>query len=148
MRTARHDRSLATSAAAEERPRARTIELVFDHVILDVADLARARTFYEQALAPLGVAVVMELGDRCAFGGSNGEPQFWVAARGTPAASGIHLAFSAGSREAVDEFHRAAIASGGRDNGAPGLRPQYHRGYYGAFVLDPHRNNVEAVCHG
>jgi predicted lactoylglutathione lyase len=68
-----------------------------------------------------------------------------VAVRGTPGATGIHVAFSAESREAVDAFHRAATAAGGKDNGAPGLRPQYHAGYYGAFVLDPDGNNIEAV---
>jgi len=120
---------------------------VFDHVIIDVANLDDSRGFYERALAPLGDSVVMEFDDRCAFGGEDGRPQFWVAARGTPVAGGLHLAFGAESHEAVDAFHRAAVAAGGRDNGPPGLRPQYHRSYYGAFVLDPHGNNVEAVVH-
>jgi catechol 2,3-dioxygenase-like lactoylglutathione lyase family enzyme len=123
------------------------MESVFDHVILDVDDLARARGFYERALAPLGIGVVMEFDDRCAFGDKTGKPQFWLAARGTPAASGIHVAFSAETREAVDAFHRAAVAAGCTDNGEPGLRPQYHPTYYGAFVLDPNGNNLEAVHH-
>jgi catechol 2,3-dioxygenase-like lactoylglutathione lyase family enzyme len=121
---------------------------LFDHVILDVDDLERSREFYERALAPLGVSVVMDRGERYAFGRADGKPQFWVAARGTPPARGVHLAFAAVDRGAVDEFHRAALAAGGKDNGAPGPRPQYHRTYYGAFVLDPDGNNVEAVHHG
>jgi catechol 2,3-dioxygenase-like lactoylglutathione lyase family enzyme len=120
---------------------------VFDHVIVDVDDLADSRRFYELALAPLAISVVMTFPDRCAFGGKDGKPQFWVAARGTPRAAGVHLAFRAESREAVDAFHRAAVAAGGKDNGPPGLRPKYHAGYYGAFVLDPSGNNVEAVHH-
>jgi catechol 2,3-dioxygenase-like lactoylglutathione lyase family enzyme len=121
---------------------------VFDHVIIDVDDLAESRAFYEQALAPIGCSVVMEFGDRCAFGPESGRPQFWLAARGGPATTGVHIAFPAPSHEAVDAFHRAALAAGGTDNGAPGLRPQYHASYYGAFVLDRHGNNVEAVHHG
>ena len=121
---------------------------MFDHVIIDVEDLSTSRAFYEQALAPLGCAVVMEFGDRCAFGSASGRPQFWLAARGGPATRNLHLAFPARSHEAVDAFHRAALAAGGIDNGAPGPRPQDHASYYGAFVLDPHGNNVEAVDHG
>jgi catechol 2,3-dioxygenase-like lactoylglutathione lyase family enzyme len=124
------------------------VALVFDHVIVDVADLGASRAFYERALEPLGLAVVMSFGDRCAFGTASGKPQFWLAARGTPPAQGVHLAFGAESRLAVDAFHDAALAAGGVDNGAPGLRPQYHPTYYGAFVLDPDGNNVEAVHHG
>ena len=121
---------------------------MFDHVIIDVEDLAASRGFYEQALLPLGCSVVMEFGDRCAFGSENGWPQFWLAARGGPATTGVHLAFMAESQAAVDAFHRAALAAGGIENGAPGPRPRYHAGYYGAFVLDLHANNVEAVHHG
>jgi catechol 2,3-dioxygenase-like lactoylglutathione lyase family enzyme len=122
--------------------------LVFDHVIIDVADLEDSRGFYERALAPLGITVVMEFDDRCAFGGQGGRPQFWIAARGTPGARGVHLAFGAENQSAVDAFHRAAVAAGGSDNGPPGLRPRYHASYYGAFVLDRHGNNIEAVHHG
>jgi catechol 2,3-dioxygenase-like lactoylglutathione lyase family enzyme len=122
--------------------------LVLDHVIIDVADLEDSRAFYERALAPLGISVVMEFDDRCAFGGKSGKPQFWIAARGTPSARGVHLAFGADNQGAVDAFHEAAVAAGGSDNGPPGLRPQYHASYYGAFVLDRHGNNIEAVHHG
>ncbi|MDX6534249.1 MAG: hypothetical protein QOF68_1993 [Gaiellales bacterium] len=121
---------------------------MFDHVILDVADLERSREFYRRALAPLGISVVMEFDDRSAFGGADGRPQFWIAARGRRGVEGVHVAFRAESPEAVDAFHRAAIAAGGTDHGAPGPRPQYHPSYYGAFVLDPDGTNVEAVDHG
>jgi catechol 2,3-dioxygenase-like lactoylglutathione lyase family enzyme len=120
---------------------------VFDHVIISVDDLAASRAFYEQALAPLQYSVVMEFGDRCAFG-HQGRPQFWLAVRDGPATTGLHIAFSAVSHDAVDAFHRAALAAGGTDNGPPGPRPKYHRSYYGAFVLDSHGNNLEAVNHG
>jgi catechol 2,3-dioxygenase-like lactoylglutathione lyase family enzyme len=121
---------------------------MFDHVIVDVVDLEASRAFYERALAPLGISVVMELDGRIAFGPESGRPQFWLVARGTQGAAGVHIAVAASDREAVDEFHRAAVAAGGRDNGPPGLRPQYHSSYYGAFVLDPDGNNIEAVHHG
>jgi catechol 2,3-dioxygenase-like lactoylglutathione lyase family enzyme len=125
---------------------------VIDHMGLSVSDFARALRFYEQALAPLGIAVVMrvareETGSYEGAGfGRDGKPSFWVGhtgAAGTP----IHVAFVADDRAAVDAFHRAALAAGGRDNGAPGVRAHYHPNYYGAFVLDPDGNNVEAVCH-
>ena len=120
---------------------------MFDHVTINVDDLAASRAFYEKALAPLGYSVLMEFDDRCAFGGEK-RPQFWLAERGVPATTGVHLAFPAASHEAVDAFHRAALEAGGIDNGAPGLRPHYHASYYGAFVFDQHGNNVEAVDHG
>lgn len=126
---------------------------MLDHVGFPVSDYARSKQFYETALAPLGYGVVMEVtpemtGDgssHCGFG-RDGRPQFWI---GTGAAGNIrmHVAFAAADRAAVDAFHRAALEAGGRDNGAPGLRPQYHPGYYGAFVLDPDGHNIEAVCH-
>jgi catechol 2,3-dioxygenase-like lactoylglutathione lyase family enzyme len=119
---------------------------VFDHVIIDVADLERARSFYERALAPLGYGVVMESDGRYAFG-RDGRPDFWIADRGTGDASGLHLAFIAPDHAAVDAFHREAIAAGGRDNGAPGIRPDYHSTYYAAFVIDPSGHNIEAVRH-
>jgi catechol 2,3-dioxygenase-like lactoylglutathione lyase family enzyme len=78
--------------------------------------------------------------------GVDGKPSFWVAER-APVGGSFHVAFTASSRPAVDAFHAAALAAGGRDNGGPGPRPQYHPTYYGAFVLDPDGNNIEAVCH-
>lgn len=118
---------------------------MIDHISLKVRDLARSKAFYEAALAPLGYAVIMEFGVTVGLGAGR-KPDFWL---GVGEASGpMHIAFAAESREAVDAFHRAALAAGATDNGAPGPRPQYHPGYYGAFVLDPDGNNVEAVIHG
>lgn len=126
---------------------------MIDHTGLTVSDPGKSRAFYEAALAPLGYAVLMVIpaehtGGRVVFGmGVAPKPDFWVA-EGKPNEPRIHIAFRAESRAAVDAFHAAAIAAGGRDNGAPGLRPHYHAGYYGAFVLDPDGHNVEAVIHG
>jgi catechol 2,3-dioxygenase-like lactoylglutathione lyase family enzyme len=115
------------------------------HVILGVSDLAASRAFYERALAPLGIGVLFEHPTSGVGFGRDGMPFFWIADR-TPSAP-VHVAFAAGDTAAVDAFHSEALAAGGRDNGQPGLRPQYHRAYYGAFVLDPDGNNAEAVCH-
>jgi catechol 2,3-dioxygenase-like lactoylglutathione lyase family enzyme len=87
----------------------------------------------------------MELGDGCGFG-RQGKPDFWIAQRGTPQTD-VHVAFVSPDRGTVDRFHAAALAAGGEDNGAPGLRPHYHEHYYAAFVHDPDGNNIEAVCH-
>ena len=117
----------------------------FDHVGFNVKDFARSRAFYAKALAPLGIAAQME-GDGYAGFGEKGKPEFWIYADG-PAPSRVHLAFRAKDRAQVRAFYEAAIAAGGKDNGAPGLRPQYHRNYYGAFVIDLDGHNIEAVCH-
>jgi catechol 2,3-dioxygenase-like lactoylglutathione lyase family enzyme len=128
-------------------------KVVLDHIGITVSDAERSRQFYKQALAPLGIALIMSVGPEhtpsggTAHGfGSDGKPYFWF---GDNAAAGgsVHVAFAAATRAQVDDFYRAALAAGGRDNGAPGLRSQYHPGYYGAFVLDPDGMNVEAVCH-
>jgi catechol 2,3-dioxygenase-like lactoylglutathione lyase family enzyme len=118
---------------------------MIDHLSLNVSDVAASRAFYEAALAPLGYAVVMEWDGRVAFGPA-GRPIFFIGRRDL-AQTGLHIAFAAKDRAAVDAFHAAALAAGARDNGAPGMRPQYHAHYYGAFVLDPDGNNAEAVCH-
>ncbi len=119
---------------------------VLDHVGLAVTDLGASRDFYQQALAPLGFAPVVELEKPpvIAFGLPT-MPQFWIH-EGRPTAD-VHVAFHAEDSERVDAFHEAGIGAGGRDNGAPGLRPHYHPGYYAAYLLDPDGNNVEAVCH-
>lgn len=119
---------------------------MLDHIALDVADYARSRSFYERALAPLGLDLLMEPFEGLGGFGSEGKPFFWIGARGSPQ-TGVHVAFAAPSREVVDAFHTAALEAGGEDNGGPGLRPMYHESYYGAFVLDPDANNIEAVCH-
>jgi len=117
---------------------------MIDHVGLLVTNYARSKRFFENALAPLGYKLILEFGDSVAGFGAEGKPDFWISV-GSPAA--IHVAIGSPDRATVDAFHEAALAAGGRDNGAPGLRPQYHPNYYGAFVLDPDGNNVEAVCH-
>jgi catechol 2,3-dioxygenase-like lactoylglutathione lyase family enzyme len=120
---------------------------MLDHVGIEVGDYDASRAFYEAALEPLGLAVVMEPLPEMAGFGADGKPWFWVNARGRPAVHGVHLAFVAADHAAVDAFHAAGLAAGGTDNGAPGARPIYHPHYYAAFVLDPDGNNVEAVCH-
>jgi catechol 2,3-dioxygenase-like lactoylglutathione lyase family enzyme len=121
---------------------------VLDHVGLNVRDYETSRRLYEQALEPLGYEVVMAFDEwkRCGFG-RDGRPSFWVRER-EPHGTSTHVAFEAADRAAVEAFHAAALAAGGRDNGAPGLREHYHPTYYGAFVLDPDGNNAEAVTHG
>ena len=120
---------------------------VLDHVALNVTDFERSRPFYLQALAPLGIGIVMEFPDAKALGLGEGDmPYLWICERGVPSTS-THVALTAPDVETVDAFYEAAIAAGGVDNGLPGPRPAYHEGYYGAFVLDPDGNNVEAVCH-
>ena len=120
---------------------------MLDHLRLEVADFERSRAFYERALAPLGISVLMEPTAGVAGFGDGQKPYFWIADRGRPPQSGVHVAFEAGSRELVDAFHAAALDAGATDNGGPGVRELYHPHYYGAFVLDPDGNNVEAVCH-
>jgi catechol 2,3-dioxygenase-like lactoylglutathione lyase family enzyme len=127
---------------------------IIDHVTLVVSDYARSKAFYENALAPLGITPLMEFGPTCGFG-RNGMPAFWIGAG--PASfqtpdqlkviTPTHLAFAAKSRAEVDAFHAAALAAGAKDFGPPGLRPQYHASYYGAFVLDPDGHDIEAVTH-
>ena len=120
---------------------------MFDHVKFGVSDYAASKAFFLQALAPLDVAVVSE-----------GTPTYGVELSATGEASlclyqseetpaHLHLAFTANSRLQVDAFHRAALAAGGKDNGAPGLRPHYHANYYAAFVIGPDGHNIEVVCH-
>ena len=116
---------------------------MLDHVTLNVADYARSKAFYERALAPLGFGVVTEDGEACGFGVLHGD-DFWIASG--PVSGPAHVAFAGVDNDAVATFHTAALAAGGRDNGAPGER-DYHPGYYAAYVLDPDGNNVEAVCH-
>ncbi len=124
---------------------------MIDHIGVEVGDLASSKTFYDAALEPLGITALFEFGGSAVGYGSDlgrgPKPYFWVHQRGRDPVSGAHVAFRAGSRELVDAFYEAAMAAGGADNGAPGLRPDYHPNYYGAFVFDPDGNNIEAVCH-
>jgi catechol 2,3-dioxygenase-like lactoylglutathione lyase family enzyme len=124
---------------------------MIDHVGFSVSDYAHARAFYEKALAPLGYALVMETtaqetGKPAAGFGADGKPDFWIGSEGK-LDKPLHIAIVAADRATVDAFYRGALAAGGRDNGSPGVRPQYHPNYYGAFVLDPDGHNIEAVCH-
>jgi len=117
---------------------------MLDHVGVKVKDVGSSKRFYTAALAPLGFTVQYE--DKATLGfGPKDAPAFWVM-QGDPRGS-AHVAFAAKDRASVSAFHAAAVAAGGKDNGAPGLRPEYHANYYGAFVTDPDGNNVEAVCH-
>jgi catechol 2,3-dioxygenase-like lactoylglutathione lyase family enzyme len=118
---------------------------MFDHLGLGVSDYAASKDFFLKALAPLGVAVAME-GPHGVGMGRNGKPSLWLFQSDVKPAP-MHLAFPADDRAQVDAFYRAALAAGGKDNGAPGLRPHYHPNYYGAFVYGPDGHNVEAVCH-
>jgi catechol 2,3-dioxygenase-like lactoylglutathione lyase family enzyme len=127
---------------------------ILDHVTLTVGDYARSKAFYEKALAPLGIKLLMDFGQACGFG--RDKPELWLGAG--PASfqkpeqlrviTPMHVAFSAATRAEVDAFHHAALEAGGKDYGAPGVRAHYHPNYYGAFVLDPDGHDIEAVFHG
>jgi catechol 2,3-dioxygenase-like lactoylglutathione lyase family enzyme len=133
---------------------------MLDHVSLRVTDYERSKKFYEAALKPLGYTLAMENASGAGFR-KGYIPDFWIkqgepmrsAAEAEPREPGVcggpsvHVAFASDDRSTVDAFHRAALAAGARDNGAPALRPNYHPNYYGAFVLDPDGYNIEAVCH-
>ena len=118
---------------------------MFDHVVFGVSDYAASKAFYLKALAPLGAAVVLE----GPFGleiSADGKTSLCIGPTDEKPAH-LHLAFRAENRQQVEAFYRAALAAGGKDNGAPGLRPQYHANYYAAFVIGPDGHNIEAVCH-
>ena len=125
---------------------------MIDHTGVTVSDFARSKAFYRQALGAIGYELLLEFpasvtghADVAGFG-EPPKPDFWISAS-TPNRPAVHVAFRVPSRALVDAFHAAALTAGGRDNGAPGLRPHYHPDYYGAFVLDPDGHNIEAVCH-
>jgi len=124
---------------------------MIDHITFGISDFARSTAFYDAAFAPLGVtrlfdAPAEDTGGVKAIGYGDSRPWFWIAEDDVTRGK-LHIALQAKDRASVDAFHRAALAAGGRDHGAPGLRPHYHANYYGAFVLDPDGNNIEAVCH-
>ena len=126
---------------------------MLDHIGLPVTDVERSRQFYEQALAPLGISLIMSVGPEQTGSpgtghgfGSDGKPYFWIGDEGRVGEK-AHVAFTAEARAQVDAFYEAALAAGGKDNGPPGIRAHYHPNYYGAFVFDPDGVNVEAVCH-
>ena len=120
---------------------------MIDHLTLRVKSYADSKAFYISALAPLGYEVVMEYQGFCGLGVDK-KPDLWIAqSESAELGPARHIAFRARSRAEVDAFHAAAIAAGAKDNGKPGPRAQYHPHYYGAFVLDPDGNNIEAVIH-
>ena len=121
-----------------------TVPLILDHVSLRVRDFPRSRGFYQAALAPLGVGIVEQGDGYAGFNIPGGRGGFWIAVGDPPGP--IHVAFAAADRAQVRAFYQAALAAGGHDNGPPGLRPEYHPDYYGAFVRDPDGHNIEAVC--
>lgn len=125
---------------------------MIDHTGVVVSHFAASRQFYAKALAPIGYSLLMEVSaaqtgrqDAAGFGVPP-KPDFWIGS-GIPNVPPVHVAFRVSSRALVDAFHAAALAAGGRDNGAPGLRLHYHPDYYAAFVLDPDGHNIEVVCH-
>jgi catechol 2,3-dioxygenase-like lactoylglutathione lyase family enzyme len=120
---------------------------MLDHVGLDVSDYERSKAFYEKALAPLGLKLLIEPVPGIAGFGDGQKPFFWIATGRRAPQSGVHVAFAVDNRETVDSFHAAALEAGGTDNGEPGVREVYHPTYYAAYVLDPDGNNVEAVSH-
>ncbi|MES2935600.1 MAG: VOC family protein [Pseudomonadota bacterium] len=129
---------------------------MIDHSGFTVSDISRSKAYYKLALAPIDYSLLMEFPaaitgttDVAGFGEPD-KPDFWLS-QATPAkpahSPALHFAFAAANRAQVDAYYTAAIAAGGQDNGAPGLRPHYHPNYYGAFVLDPDGHNIEVVCH-
>ncbi|WOH66511.1 VOC family protein [Bradyrhizobium sp. BWA-3-5] len=125
---------------------------MIDHIGFPVSNYERSKVFYLKALAPLDYVLVMEVKQEgadehpAAGFGAHGKPDFWIGGEGG-LDKPLHVAILAKDRATVDAFYKAAIAAGGRDNGAPGIRAHYHPNYYGAFVLDPDGHNIEAVCH-
>jgi catechol 2,3-dioxygenase-like lactoylglutathione lyase family enzyme len=125
---------------------------MLDHIGFAVKDLQRAKAFYQAALAPLGLDVLLEFtaeqtGKNAHVGfGTADKPFFWIGT-GQPLAGRFHVAFTTETRAAVNAFHKAALAAGATDNGLPGIREYFHPNYYSAFVLDPEGHNIEAVCH-
>lgn len=118
---------------------------MFDHVVFGVSDYAASKAFFLKALEPIGLAIVTEgpLGIELS---ADGKASLCIRRAGERAGH-LHLAFTAESREQVQAFHRAALEAGGKDNGAPGLRPNYTGQYYAAFVIGPDGHNIEVVCH-
>ena len=125
---------------------------MIDHTGVAVSDFEKSKAFYRAALEAIGYELLMEFpaavtghADVAGFG-ERPKADFWIN-RGSPNTPKVHVAFRVRSRALVDAFHAAALAAGGRSNGAPGPRPHYHADYYGAFVLDPDGHNIEVVCH-
>jgi catechol 2,3-dioxygenase-like lactoylglutathione lyase family enzyme len=123
----------------------RRLLMVFDHIGFNVTNFLATKEFLVKALKPLGIGITSE-GEGWAMIGREGEGNFWFGSFGSSPGP-IHIAFAAKTREDVRKFYRSALEAGGKDNGAPSLRPQYHANYYGAFIIGPDGHNIEAVCH-
>jgi catechol 2,3-dioxygenase-like lactoylglutathione lyase family enzyme len=122
----------------------------FDHMGYSVGDFEKSSKFYDAALGAVGITRISEFeypGGKAIGYGADQKPIFWINS-GDPLRDHVHVAFAAGSRAEVDAFYKGAIAAGGRDNGGPGIREDYHPNYYAAFVFDPDGHNIEAVYHG
>ena len=119
--------------------------MIIDHIGLAVSDMEKSKTFFKQALEPLGITLIMEVNDWAGFGIGH-KPEFWIGPHDT-VQKPMHIAFLAEDRKTVDAFYKAAIAAGGKDNGKPGIREIYHPDYYGAFVIGPDGHNIAAACH-
>jgi catechol 2,3-dioxygenase-like lactoylglutathione lyase family enzyme len=127
---------------------------MIDHIVVTVESYEKSKAFYTKVLAPLGYGLVMEYPGGGGFG-KDGKPSFWIGdvrpgywqPGHAPGKAPIHMAFLAPNRAAVRAFHAAALEAGAKDYGAPGTWPRYHANYYGAFVVDPDGNNLEAVIH-
>ena len=120
---------------------------MFDHVVFGVSDYAASTAFFLRALEPLGLAVVQDGPLGVELCRPNSKSSLCIRQRPEEKPAHLHLAFTAENRQQVDAFYRAALEAGGKDNGAPGLRPHYHANYYAAFVFGPDGHNIEAVCH-
>lgn len=118
--------------------------MIIDHIGLAISDYERSKDFYTKTLATLGVKEIIEVQEWSGFGKGD-KPEFWFGI-GRGIQQPTHIAFAAETRKEVDAFYKAALAAGGKDNGAPGLR-DYHPHYYAAYVFDPDGHNIEAVCH-
>jgi catechol 2,3-dioxygenase-like lactoylglutathione lyase family enzyme len=143
--TSMADRAVPSSGSARPARNQRR-KAMLDHVQLKVKSYEKSRQFYARALEPLGYATQDDPTNKSAGFGTKGATSLWIG-EGAPAAR-VHLAFRARDRNAVKKFHAAALAAGGTDNGAPGVRSDYSPTYYAAFVLDPDGNNIELVCDG
>jgi catechol 2,3-dioxygenase-like lactoylglutathione lyase family enzyme len=119
---------------------------MLDHVTIGVRDIERSKVFYDEALHPLGIERLYYDGATFAGYGVGKKAFFWIGQKDIPQ-TGVHVAFACKDRDTVNAFYAAAMAVGGKDHGQPGLRPQYHPNYFGAFILDPDGHNIEAVCH-
>ena len=120
--------------------------MIIDHVGLNVSDLDTSKHFYNQALGPLGISRLMEINQQSIGYGKEGKPEFWISNEHQQVQPS-HIAFAAHSRTEVQAFYNAAIAAGGKNNGEPHVRPEYHANYFAAYVIDPDGHNIEVVCH-